>query len=482
MLRSKRQQYHSQTVHILEQRFPDIAETRPELLAYYCTEAGLPAQAVPYWQRAGQLAVERSANVEAISHFTKGLELLEALPETPERVQQELTLQLALGAPLLLIKGSAAPEVAHAYTRAQELCQEVGNSPQRFSALIGLGRFNFSRARLLTARELAEQCFALAQHLQDPVSLQEAHIALGSTLIHLGELRSAQAHLEQGVALYDSNLSRLRAFSRGTDLGVVCLSRGAWTLWMLGYADQALTMSQKALSLAQELSHASSLAFALFFAAVLRQCRREARQVLEQAEAMMALSTEHGFVQWIAGGMLLRGWALAQQGMLEEGITQIQQGHSAWLADENELGKTQILARLAEVYGQAGRTEEGLHALAEAFAALHKNAERHYEADLYRLQGELGLQHALRQQVPGSMSIVGHGEAEAHLRRGIEVARHQHAKFLELRAAMSLSRLWQQQGKRAEAHALLAPIYSWFTEGFDTADLQEAKALLEELS
>jgi predicted ATPase len=152
------------------------------------------------------------------------------------------------------------------------------------------------------------------------------------------------------------------------------------------------------------------------------------------------------------------------------------------LADENELGKTQILVRLAEVYGQAGRTEEGLHALAEAFAALHKNAERHYEADLYRLQGELGLQHALRQQVPGSMSIVGHGEAEAHLRRGIEVARHHHAKFLELRAAMSLARLWQRQGKHAEARELLAPIYGWFTEGFDTADLQEAKALLAELS
>jgi class 3 adenylate cyclase/predicted ATPase len=482
LLRSKRQQYHSQTVRILEQRFPDIVETRPELLAYYCTEAGLPAQAVPYWQRAGQLAVERSANVEAISHFTKGLELLEALPATPERVQQELMLQLALGAPLLLIKGSAAPEVAHAYARAQELCQEVGNSPQRFSALIGLGRFNFSRARLLTARELAEQCFALAQHLQDPVSLQEAHIALGSTLIHLGELRSAQAHLEHGVALYDSNLSRLRAFSRGTDPGVVCLSRGAWTLWMLGYADQALTMSQKALSLAQELSHASSLAFALFFAAVLRQCRREARQVQEQAAAMIALSTEHGFVQWIAGGMLLRGWALAQQGMVEEGIRQIQQGHSAWLADGNELGKTQILARLAEAYGQAGRTEEGLHVLAEAFAALHKNAERHYEADLYRLQGELVLQHALRQQVPGSTSIVGHCEAETHLRRAIEVARRQHAKFLELRAAMSLGRLWQQQAKRDEARELLAEVYGWFSEGFDTADLQEAKALLEELS
>jgi len=481
LLKSKRQQYHQQTVHVLEQHFPEIAETRPELLAYHCTEAGLPAQALPYWQRAGQLAVEGSANVEAINHFTKGLELLKAFPETPERVQQELTMQLAIGAPLLLIKGSAAPEVAHAYARAQELCQEVGNSPQRFSALIGLWRFYFSHARLLTARDLAEQCFALAQHLQDPVSLQEAHIALGSTLIHLGEWLSARVHLEQGIALYDPNLCRSRAFSRGTDPGVVCLSRGAWTLWMLGYADQALTMSQKALSLAQELSHASSLAFALFFAAVLRQCRREARQVQEQAEAMLALSTEHGFVQWIAGGVLLRGWALTEQGMVEEGITQIQQGHSAWLADKNELGKTQILARLAEAYGKVGRTEEGLRVLTEAFATLHNNAERHYEAELHRLQGDLVLQHALQQQVPGIPPRAGHSEAEMHFRRAIDVARRQHAKFQELRAVMSLTRLWQMQGKRTAARSMLEETYSWFTEGFDTPDLSSARVLLDTL-
>jgi class 3 adenylate cyclase/tetratricopeptide (TPR) repeat protein len=481
LLRSTRQQYHRQTAHTLERRFPEIVETRPELLAYYYTEAGLPAQAVPYWQQAGQRAVERSANVEAISHFTKGLELLEALPETPERVQQELTMQLAIGAPLLLIKGPAVLEVAQAYARAQVLCQELGNSPQRFSALVGLWRFNFSHAKLLTARELAEQCYALAHHLQDPISLQEAHMALGSTLIHLGELRAARAHLEQGVALYDRHRSRSLAFSRGTDPGVVCLSRGAWTLWMLGYADQALTMSHKAISLAQELSHASSLAFALFFAAVLHQCRREARQVQEQAEAMIALSTEHGFVQWIAGGVLLRGWALAQQGRVEEGIAQIQQGHCAWLADENELGKTQILARLAEAYGQVGRTEEGLRLLAEAYATVDKNAERHYEADLYRLQGELVLQDTLGQQGPGSISVVGQSEAEMHLRRAIEVAQRQHAKFLELRAVMSLSRLWKTQGKYTEARSLLQETYGWFTEGFDTPDLGAARALLDAL-
>lgn len=346
---------------------------------------------------------------------------------------------------------------------------------------IGLWRSYFSQSWLERARASAEQCLTLAQHLQDPVSLQLAHMTLGSTLIHLGEWVSARVHLEQGIALYDPQQYRMRAFSRPNDPGVVCLSRGAWALWMLGYADQALTMGHKALSLARESSHASSLTFALFFSAVLHQCRREARRVQEQAEAMLALSPEHGFVQRIAGGVLLRGWALTQQGMVEEGITQIQEGLSAWLADGSELGKTQILARLAEAYEKVGRTEEGLRALAEAFAALDKNAERHYEAELYRLQGDLVLQQALQQQVPGTPPRAGHSEAETHFCRAIDVARRQHAKFQELRAVMSLSRLWQAQGKYTEARTMLQETYGWFTEGFDTADLQEAKALLEEL-
>jgi predicted ATPase len=240
-------------------------------------------------------------------------------------------------------------------------------------------------------------------------------------------------------------------------------------------------MSHKALSLAQELSHASSLAFALFVAAVLRQCRREARCVQEQAEAVLALSTEHGFVQWIAGGVLLRGWALTQQGMVEEGITQMQEGHSVWLVDGNELGKTQILARLAEAYGKVGRTEEGMRLLAGAFATLHKNGERHYESELYRLQGDLVLQQLSKKQVPGTPSVVSHSEAEMHFRRAIDVARRQHAKFQELRAVMSLSRLWQRQGKYTAARSMLEETYSWFTEGFDTPDLQGARTLLDTL-
>jgi class 3 adenylate cyclase/DNA-binding winged helix-turn-helix (wHTH) protein/predicted ATPase len=481
LVRRARQQYHERIAQVLETQLPDVAETQPELLAQHYMRAERGAQALPYWQRAGQRAVERSAHVEAISHFMQGLELLQALPVTPERAQRELTLQLAIAAPLLMVKGHTAPEVAHAYARAQALCQEMGESPQGFAALLGLWRFHFSQARLLKAQELAEQCLALAQYLHDPLALHEAHVALGSTYIHLGELRSARAHLEQGVTLYDRERCRPLAFSRGTDPGIVGLSRAAWTLWMLGYAEQALAMSQQALSLAGEVSHPASLVFAVFFAAVLSQCRREAPRTQEQAEVLLALSREHGFHYWIAAGLLLRGWALTQRGMMEEGLAQLQEGHRAWLAIGNELGKTQILARLAEAYGQAGRTDDGLRAVTEALVAMDKNAECHYAADIYRLQGELLLQQAQEQQGLSTAPLATQREAEVYIQRAREMAQHQHAKFQELRAAMTLSRLWQMQGKQTEAWSMLGSTYHWFTEGFDTPDLVNARALLDAL-
>jgi tetratricopeptide (TPR) repeat protein len=480
LLKSKRQQYHQQTAYTLEQRFPEIATTQPELLAYHYTEAALPMQALPYWQRAGQHAVERSANVEAISHFTKGLELLKPLPEAPERAQQELTLQLAMGSPLLMLKGHTAPEVEHAYARAYELAQQIGDGPQRFSALVGLWRFYFSQSRLERARELAEQCFTLAQRLQDVRLLQEAHMALGSTFLHLGEYVAARASLEQGIALYDPEQCRILAFSRGTDPGVVCLARVAWTLWMLGYAEQALERSREALALAQDISHAYSLAFALHFAGLIHQCRREVQIVQEWAEAEMALSNAQGFDYWLEGGMIRHGWALVQQGVVEEGITQLRQGLDSWLARGNDLGKTHVFARLAETYGKAGQTAEGLGVLAEALAAVRNNAEHLYEAELYRLKGELLLQSGVRGLEPeGRQSHMA--EVEACFRQALDIARHQQAKSLELRATMSLVRLWQAQGKHAEACQMLTGIYGWFTEGFDTPDLQEAKALLAAL-
>jgi DNA-binding winged helix-turn-helix (wHTH) protein/class 3 adenylate cyclase/predicted ATPase len=496
--KSTRRRFHQQLAEVLGVRFPETCKTHPELLAYHYTEASLSEQAIPYWRRAGQCAIERSANVEAISHLMKGLEVLKTLPATPKYIQQELMLQLALGSPLLVVKGHTDPEVERAYTRAQELCQQVGEPLQRFAALVGLWRFYLNQTRLNKALELVEECFSIAQRLQDQTLLLEIHLMLGSTLQCLGEFVSARVHLEHGIALYDPQQCHSLVFSRATDPGVYCLSWAAWTLWMLGYPTQALTMSHKALTLAQQLSHAYSLGLALHFSALLHQCCREAQLVQKRTEAAIALSTEQGFARWLGGGMIMRGWALAEQGSAEEGIVQLHQGLAIWRGMGVELGVPYFLAMLAEAYGKEGQAEEGLRILAEALDIMQRNDERRLEAELYRLKGELLLQEGIgrdhgrtsntealivanTKRRKGTHSLSLQTEAEICFHQAIDVSRHQHAKSLELRAVISLSRLWQQQDKRAEARQVLMEIYSWFREGFDTPDLQEAKALLEEL-
>jgi predicted ATPase len=499
LLKSRRQQSHQQVARILEERFPDLKETQPELLAHHYTEANLIGQALPYWRQAGQRAIERSANMEAISHLTKGLQLLKPLPDTPERTQQELTLQTTLGPVLMAAKGFAAPEVERAYARALELCRQMGETPRLFQVLLGMALFYCVRGELQTARELGEQSLSLAQRSQDPARLLQAHCALGTVLYQLGEFVPAREHLEQGIAFYDPRKSRLQ----DPRAGVGCLSYVALTLWQLGYPEQALKRSREALAQAQGRSHPFSLALALDWTAWLHQLRREGRAAQERAEAAIAVSTEHGFPTWLVMGTLWRGWALAEQGQGEEGVAQICQSLAAWQAMGAEGARSYFLALLAEAHEKTGQTEEGLSVLAEALAVVEKTEERCYGAELYRLKGQLVLQSAVhspqskqvsdKSQASQDMSEVpstqppipnpyAEAEAEACFLKAIEVAQKQQAKSLELRATMSLARLWQQQGKKAEARALLAPVYNWFTEGFDTKDLQEAKALLEELT
>jgi class 3 adenylate cyclase/DNA-binding winged helix-turn-helix (wHTH) protein/predicted ATPase len=481
LVRRARQQYHTRIAQVLEEGFPEIAETQPELLAYHYTEADRGAQAIPYWQRAGQRAVERSANVEAISHFTKGLEVLQGLPDTLERAQRELALQLALAPPLRMTKGETAPETEGVYTRAYELSQRVGDRQQLFSALLSLSRLYLNRASIEKARELAEQCFSLAQSMQDPVLLQVVHQRLGSTLFFHGELVSARMHFERGIALYYAQQGRLRAFSGGMDPGVTCLCYLAWTLWLLGYPDQALHRICEALALARESSYAYSLTVALHYAAVLRLARREARLAQEMAEETIELSRMHGFAQWEALGIFMRGGALVEQGLVEEGLDQLRQAQAASRAMGKELAQTHFFVRLAKACLQGKRVEEGLQVLTEALQFIHESGERYLEAEVYRLKGALLLQQNIKSNralvISQPASILA--EAENSFRHALAVARLQQAKSLELRAARSLSRLWQAQGKRAEAYELLVPIYGWFTEGCDTADLQEAKALLD---
>jgi predicted ATPase len=427
-------------------------------------------RAVQYLQYAGENALQRSAYQEAIPHLTTGLEVLQTLPDTPARAQRELALQLRLGSAFIVSKGWAAPDVERVYTRAHELCAQLGPVPQRFRALNGLHAFHLVRAGLQTAWELGEQFSRLAQSVQHPRALLWAHFQMGETLFYLGEFAAARIHFAQGIALYPSQSHDPRLL-RATDAGVGCHSWAAYVLWVLGYPDQALQYMEEALTLAQELSQPFNLAYALDMAAELHQFRQEGPLTQARADALLALSTGQGFAAREAQGMYLRGWALAKQGQVETGIGQICQGIAAWQATGAAIGQPYQLALLAEVYSIAGHIMEGLRVVAEALAGVSRTREQWYTAELYRLNGEL----LLMQATPDEM------HAATCFQQALAVARRQQAKSLELRAAISLSRLWQHQGKRAAAYDLLAPVYGWFTEGFDTADLQEARVLLEDL-
>jgi TOMM system kinase/cyclase fusion protein len=471
LLKSTRQHFHQRIAQVLEAQFPETAEAEPALLAQHYTEAGLTGQAVAYWYRAGQRASERSAHVEAMSHLTKGLEWLQTLPESPQRIQQELLLHITLGASLIVTKGHGAREVEQTYLRAQQLCQHLEDPYQLFPVLWGLWSYYHTRADFQREHALGEQLLTLAQQVRDTSMLCAAHRVLGTTLFRLGVPTSAYTHFTQGIALYNPQQHRASAFLYGEDTGVSCHGYAALTLWYLGYPDQALVRSQEAVTLAQQVVHPLILSYALGMAAGFHQFRREVRFTQERAEAVITLSKDQGFPGWMAFGSMLYGWALAQQGQAQEGMAQLHQGLTAWRVTGAELSRPYFLALLAEAHGIMGQPEAELTVLTEALTHVDTTGERWYESELYRLKGELLLQQ----------SSDYHAEAERCFQHALDIARNQQAKSLELRATTSLARLWQQQGKRAEAHQVLGDVYNWFTEGFDTADLIDAKVLLDEL-
>ncbi|MBI3757421.1 MAG: AAA family ATPase [Deltaproteobacteria bacterium] len=481
LLKSTRQQYHQQIVHVLEERFPDTKENQPELLAHHHTEAGLKEQAIPYWQKAGERASQRSAYVEAVSHVTQGLTLLSTLPQTPARAQQELRLQLMLSNTLSMTKGPGSTEREQVLIRARELCQQVGETSDLFWTLLALLFGYLFRAEFSQARKLAEQMLPLAQSTQIPHLLMGAYWGMGETLLWMGEFGSARVHVEQGIALYETQQYRPQEHPGPINPLAPCFFNAAYALWMQGYPDQALKRIQEALGVARELAQPFGLAVTLNFAAGLHLFRRDAGATRDAAEELITLSTEQGFPDRIAIGMFYRGWALTMQGQEEEGLAQMRQGWAGWRAAGAKVTYTARLASFAEEYGQLGRPEEGLPLLAEAMELVNTTGERYYEAELYRVKGEL-----LLTQEGSRLQAIGHREkteeAEECFLKAIEIAQRQQAKSLELRAATSLARLWQSQGKHHAAYDMLSEIYHWFTEGFDTKDLQEAKALLDELS
>jgi class 3 adenylate cyclase/predicted ATPase len=471
LLRSTRQQYHQRIAQMLEARFAETIETQPELLAHHYTAAGLREQATGYWQRAGQRAYHHSAYVEAISHCAQGLEVLKTMPETIERRRQELEVQTTLGQALAAVKGLAAPEVEAVYQRARVLCQQVGETPELLGVLYRLGILYIGREQYQVARELGEQALRLGQHGQDLAGIAHAHLLLGNTSWFLGELDVARTHIEQSIGLSTPQQSRAHGLLSETHFGVFCRCRLAQILWCLGYPDQALQRGQEALKLARETSHPMTLAVALLFAAILYQYRREGPLALEWSKAALALAHEQGFAQRLAEATIQRGWGLVEQGQGEAGIAQIRQGLAALRVTGVGTSRS-YMGLLAEAYGKAGQPEAGLRVVAEVLAGSNRPAQGTGTTELYRLQGEL----LLRQALPDAP------QAEASFQQALAMARRQQAKSLELRAAMSLARLWQHQGKCTEAHELLAPVYGWFTEGFDTPDLQEAKSLLDDLA
>ncbi len=473
LLKASRLQFHKRIAYALEEHFPETAETQPELVAHHFNEAGLTEQAVGHWQRAGGRAAERSANFEAVAHLTRGLELIKGLPETPERAGQELAMCITLGPALMATKGWSAPEVEQAYLRAQELCEQVGEPAQLFTTTWGLWLHYQQIGQLERSLGLADEVLALAAGQGDPGLRLQAHHAAWTTNWRLAKFAVCRDHTEQGIALYDIDQHGSHAFRYGGhDPGVCGRVHAALALWTLGYPDQALEKADDAVTLAEQLAHPFTRAFAQIFLGFIHQFRQEAVLAEECAEAAIALCAEQGFPQILGRGKVLRGWAVAARGDAETGIAEIRQG--LVISDPTGTGANRpyFLALMAEAYGHTDQAEEGLSLLAESLDLIQKTGERTWEAEIHRLKGDLLLVHSEQNQA----------EAEASFDRALEVARRQSAKSPELRAATSLARLWHKQGKPGEARALLAPVYDWFTEGFDTADLKNAKILLDELS
>jgi predicted ATPase len=430
------------------------------------------AQALPLWQQAGQRALQCSANLEASEHLTKGLAVLATLPDTTDRLQHELDLPVALGPALIATKGPASPETEHTFARAWELCQRLGESPQRFPVLYGLWVFYFVGGKHRQARDQAEQFLHLAQGQGDAVPLMVAHRALGLSLYYMGEVAQAHEHFARSMALYDPQQHHTLAIRYGQDPGVAALVQDAVALWTLGYPDQALRRGHEAHTRAEALAHPHTLAYVFAQLAIFSQLRRDREEARRQAEAATRVSREQGFPVWLGVALILQSWACATRHQAAAQIPSMHEGMALYRTTDAALWVPYFLTLLAEAYGTASQPETGLRLLDEARTVMDSTQERFYEAEVHRVQGALVLAQAADQ----------YALAETCFQHALGIARRQQAKSWELRAATSLARLWQHQGKRQEAHNLLAPVYGWFTEGFDTADLQEAKTLLDALA
>lgn len=468
LLKSRRVVLHAHIATALEAQFPAVVERQPELLARHLSEAGIHDRAVDCWLRAGQLARQRSANKEAIAHLTRALAMLEDAPPSEAREHQELEVQVALGPPLIATEGFAAPQVETAYARAEELARRQGHVSYRARALRGLCHVHHVRGQMTRTAELGAELLELVERSGDLVRQADAHHALGFNLFHLGQHGLALRHLEAARSKIERAGDPAQAFAAGVNIHVHGRAYASHVNWHLGFADRALLAIGEAIELARRLDHPFSLAVALAYAAMLHQFRREPAMVRVHADAALAVCAEHGFSYYLAWATIMEGWASAEEGDLDRGIARLRDGLRDLRATGAGLRLPHYLAILGELYVKAQRLEEAGAALAEADAVVECHGERWADTRLRLLEGELSL-------------ATNRPAAAPCFRRAVEIATAQGAASLTLRAAIRLARHLRAEGKYTEAYEILASPYASIGEGFDTPDLLEGQALLDEL-
>ena len=481
----RRVQLHRQMAQRLEAGYGERAGEIAGGFALHFEEGRLAPKAIEYHHQAGQAALRRNAPQEAIGHFQTGLGLVAALADTPERRQQELALQMTLSIPLLMTHGYTAPAVEQVYDRAFVLCQQL-ETPQLFSVLHGIRRFHIVRGDLNRGLELGQQLLKIAKDAQDPALLIEAHAHMGGCLVLRGEFAQCRTHEEQCLALFEPHKYDDLGFVYGDDPKALSLAHLARASWYLGYPDEAAQRSQESLTRAQEQTNRMTVVVAHVSASYLRLIRREEQLSRALLDAVRTTATTEGHAMFHMWDTISNGWTFIEHSSLQngqnrqngqKGIAQIQDG----LATLRHMGVgnhvTTCLLLLATGYLKSGQIRAGLDAVAETFTVMQKSEERESEAELHRLKGELLSKQAQGKRQQAKIAV----EIEGCYQKALEIARSQHAKLLELRAAMSLSRWWTEQDRQAEARHVLADVYNWFTEGFGTRDLQEAKAVLSQL-
>lgn len=472
LLRAQRQELHARVARELETRSPELADTAPELLAHHLTAAGFADQAVAYWQRAGHRAAQRSAHVEAIAHFTQALDLLATLPDDRIRASRELNLLLDLGPMSIIVHGMASPQVADTYSRAREIARQVDAPDQAFVATWGLWLSHQTRGRLSQARRLADEVLDLASAGDDPGHLLQAHHAAWTTLFFQDNIQTCLEHTERGIALYDIDRHGWHAFRfGGHDPGSCALSTGALALCLCGYPDKAVERSREAIALARRLELPGGLASDLALDAMLHQYRRDPDAAAKRLDELAVVCAEHGITHYEASAAMLRGWTDVMRGRLEQGLTDLRRGLAIHDRSPVGLRKAFYAAMLVEAHIRQGDVDNGLAQIEESLARVRDIGDHHWRPELLRLRGEL------LSLVPSN----DRGPAEKAFQEALTCAREQKCRLLELRAALSLGRLWAVRGEPQQAQGLVAPIYAEYTEGFDTADLKDARTFLEEI-